>query len=94
MIKVVFTYDVATEKQKQYLEDTAETIKPFWESHGCSSYNVWQTSEGSPEFAKEMIFEDESARGKASGDPQAKEVDALFSKYATNVMRKTYTQKV
>jgi len=94
MIKVVFTYDVDGEKQQQYLADTAETIKPFWESHGCSSYSVWQTSEGSPAFAKEMLFENEESRGQASSDPQAKEVVALFSKYATNVIRKTYIQKV
>jgi len=94
MIKVVFTYDVAAEKQQQYLADTAEIIKPFWESHGCASYSVWQTEDASPAFVKEMLFENEQSRGKASGDPQAKEVVALFSKYATNVIRKTYIQKV
>ena len=94
MIKVVFTYDVVEEKQQQYLADTAEIIKPFWESHGCSSYSVWQTEDASPAFVKEMLFEDEGSRGKASGDPQAKEVVALFSRYAENVVRRTYTQRV
>ncbi|MFC1978426.1 hypothetical protein ACFLVP_00360 [Chloroflexota bacterium] len=94
MIKVIFTYDVATEKQRQYLKDTAEVIKPFWESHGCSSYSVWQSDDGLPAFVKEMVFEDQQSRGRTSGDPQAKEVVALFSKYAENVIRRTYVQRV
>ena len=42
MVKVVFTFDVAPEKQSEYLKATAEKIKPYWESHGCQSYDVWQ----------------------------------------------------
>jgi hypothetical protein len=94
MIKIVFTYDVAPDKQPQYLIDTAEIIKPFWESHGCTSYSVWQTDEGSPAFVKEMVFEDQKSRGKASGAPGAKEVVELFSKYATNVKRRVYQQSI
>ena len=94
MIKVIFTYDVAAEKQQQYLKDTAEVIKPFWESHGCASYNVWQTDDRSHSFVKEMVFVDQQSRGKASGDPHAKEVVALFSQYAANVTRRTYIQRV
>ena len=94
MIKVVFAYDVAEEKQQQYFADTAEIIKPFWEEHGCSSYSVWQIDDGSPVFVKEMLFEDQQSRGKASAEPRAKEVVALFSKYAINVERRVYTQRV
>ncbi|MBT3363421.1 MAG: hypothetical protein HN929_12315 [Chloroflexi bacterium] len=94
MIKIVFTYNVAPDKQAKYLIDTAEIIKPFWESHGCTSYSVWQTDEGSPAFVKEMVFEDQKSREKASDDPSAKEVVGLFSKYATNVKRRMYLQCV
>jgi hypothetical protein len=94
MIKIVFTYDVAAEKQLQYFADTTEVIKPFWETHGCSAYSVWQANDGSPSFVKEMEFDDQQSRGKASDDPQAKEVVAVFSKYAENVTRRTYTQRV
>ena len=62
MIKVVFTYDVAMEKQQQYFADTAEIIKPFWEEHGCSSYSVWQIDDGSPVFVKEMLLTNSSNR--------------------------------
>ena len=98
MVKVIFMYDVPQEKREEYLKVTAEVIKPFWESHGCLSYNVWQTNEGSPDFIKEMLFDSQASREKSTAmqadDPKTKEVVGLFSKYAVNTQRKSCLQKV
>jgi len=92
MEKSVFMFDVLEDKQEEYLKVTKEVIKPYWESHGCVSYTVWKTDEGSPAFLKEMLFE--SPRSTAqSDDPEAKKVVGLFRKYAVNTQRKTYIQK-
>jgi len=96
MMKVIFTYEVPQEKQEEYLKATAEVIKPFWESQGCLSYNVWQVEDGS--FIKEMLFASQETRQKALSLPQsdsmAKEVVGLFSKYAQNTTRRACEQKV
>ena len=97
MVKVVFTYDVPKEKREDYLKSTAEVIKPFWESHGCKSYTVWQADDESG-YVKEMLFESEQARnesiGMQRGDPETREVVGLFGSYALNTQRKTYIQRV
>ena len=96
MVKVIFRYEVAQEKQVDYLKATAEVIKPFWESHGCISYTVWQVEDGS--FIKEMLFADEETRQKALALPQsdakAKEAVGLFTQYALNTTRRACEQKV
>jgi len=96
MIKVIFTYEVLAEKHEEYLKATAEVIKPFWESHGCLSYTVWQADDGS--FIKEMLFADQTTRQKALSLPQsddkAKEAVGLFAKYAMNTTRRACEQKV
>ena len=96
MVKVIFTYTVSTEKWEDYLKATAEVIKPFWESHGCLSYSVWQADDGS--FIKEMLFPDQESRQKALSlpqiDTQAREAVGLFAKYAVNTTRRICEQKV
>ena len=96
IIKVIFTYEVEPEKQADYLKATAEVIKPFWESHDCLSYGVWQVEDGS--FIKEMLFADQETRQKAlvlpQSDAKAKEVVGLFVKYAQNTTRRACEQKV
>jgi len=84
MVKVVFTFEVAPEKQSEYLKATAENIKPFWESHGCQSYQIWQI-EGTATFLKEMHFTDQSARDKAMGlqDAEADSVKQLWNSYVS-----------
>lgn len=96
MIKVIFTYEVLEEKREEYLKATDEVIKPFWESHGCLSYTVWQVEDGF--FIKEMLFADQTTRQKALSLPQsdakAKEAVGLFAKYAVNTTRRACEQKV
>lgn len=98
MVKVVFMFDVPKEKREEYLKVTAEVIKPFWESHGCLSYSVWQTDEGSPDFIKEMFFEDLTSKEKtmtlSQVAPEAKEVVARWRSFTVNMQRKSCVQKV
>ena len=91
---IVFTFDVPEAKQADYLKATTEKIKPFWESHGCEAYDIWQTTDGEPAFIKTMLFSDTDARKKASeGNAEAMPIVQLFSSFATNVSRKTYAKK-
>lgn len=94
MIKVVFTYDVSVEKQKEYLKVTGEKIKPFWESHGCQSYSIWQPTDGPTVFIKEMIYKDQAAMEKSMSLPEAKSIKDLFFSFANNVSRKVCVQKI
>jgi quinol monooxygenase YgiN len=70
MIKAVFTFDVVPEKQSDYLKATADKIKPYWESHGCQSYQVWQV-EGTNTFVKEMYFSDQATKDKTMSSKEA-----------------------
>jgi quinol monooxygenase YgiN len=94
IVKVVFTYDVSVEKQKEYLEATGEKIKPFWESNGCLSYSVWQVSDHPASFVKEMVFEDVAAMEKSISLPEAKPIKELFFRFANNVSRKVCTKTI
>jgi quinol monooxygenase YgiN len=98
MVKRVFTFEVAPEKQSEYFKATAEKIKPFWESHGCQSYDVWQAAEGEPTFIKEMIYPDIAAMQKSMGlyesDAQAKAMVGLFMSFVTNLSQRTHIQKI
>ena len=96
MVKVVFTFDVAPEKQSEYLKATAEKIKPYWESHGCQSYQIWQV-EGTATFIKEMLFSDQAARDKtmSSKDAGADAVRKLWRSFvAGDFVLKTHIPKV
>lgn len=91
---MVFTFDVPEEKQAEYLKATTEKIKPFWESHGCQSYDIWQTSDGEPAFMKIMLFSDLDAVKKSTeGNEEAMPVVQLWSSFATNVSTKIYVKK-
>jgi ribosome maturation factor RimP len=92
---MVFTFDVPEEKQAEYLKATTEKIKPFWESHGCESYDIWQTSNGNPAFMKIMLFKDSEAMMKSLRDygEEAKPVVELYNSFAMNVVNKTYVKK-
>ena len=96
MLKLVFTFEVAPEKQSEYLKATAEKIKPFWESHGCQSYQIWQI-EGTSTFLKEMHFTDLAARDKAMGlqDAEADSVKQLWHSYISGApVVKTHIHQV
>ena len=91
---MIFTFDVPEEKQAEYLKATSEKIKPFWESHGCESYDIWQTSDGEPVFMKIMLFSDlDAMKNSMQGNEDAKPIVELFGSFATNVSRKTYVKK-
>ena len=95
MVIMVYTYEVPAEKRSEYLKVTKEKIKPFWESHGCKSYNVWQEAEGGTSFIKPMVFEDIASMKKtmALREGEGKQIINLFNSFATNVSRKVYIQK-
>ncbi len=92
---MVFTFDVAGEKQAEYIKATKETIKPFWESHGCQSYDIWQVADGGTAFMKIMLFADPDAMKKSTeGNAEAaKPVVQLWSSFATNVSIKSFVKK-
>jgi hypothetical protein len=92
MIKVVYAYDVGREKQGEYLKITGESIKPFWESHGCEAYTVWFSLEGSTRFMKEMVFKDEDGMLNAMKLAEAEPVKKIFFQFASNISRTTYRQ--
>jgi quinol monooxygenase YgiN len=85
VVKVVFTYDVSVDNQKEYLKVTGETIKPFWESHGCQSYSVWQGRDNPTAFVKEMVFEDLTTMEKSMALHEAESVKELFKSFVSNV---------
>jgi hypothetical protein len=93
-VKVVFTYDVSVDNQKEYIKVTGEKIRPFWESHGCQSYSVWQVTSESTAFVKEMVFEDLVAMEKSMALHEAKSIKELFFSFANNVSRKICIQKI
>jgi len=93
-VKVVFTYDVFVDKQLEYLKVTAEKIRPFWESHGCQSYSVWQVTDHPTAFVKEMVFEDLTTMEKSMALHEAESVKELFKSFVTNVSRKVCMQRI
>lgn len=95
MVIIVYTYEVPAEKHGEYLKVTAEKIKPFWESRGCKSYDVWQAAEDGTSFIKTMLFEDMDSMQKtvALSKGEGKPISDLFYSFANDVSRKTYIQK-
>lgn len=92
MIKIVFMYEVIKEKQDEYLKITRDTIKTFWESHGCEAYTVWFSLEGSTRFMKEMVFKDEGTMQSTMKLAEAEPIKKLFFQFASNISRTTYRQ--
>ena len=94
IVKVVFTYGVSVDHQPEYLEVTATKIRPFWESHGCKSYSLWQVAGEPTTFVKEMVFENLTAMEKSMSLQEAKPIKDLFFGFASNVSRKVCVQKI
>ncbi len=94
MIKVIFSYEVSPEKQEEYLKVTYEKIKPFWESHGCQSYSVWQVNDQTSTFIKEMLFKDLEEMKRVMALDEANPVKELFYSFAMNVSRMVCTKKI
>ena len=90
MVKMIFMFEVIDAKQNDYLKITRERIKPFWESHGCEAYTLWQVPEEPARFVKEMLFKDEATMQTVMNLDSAQPVKKLFSQFADNITRKTY----
>ena len=60
LVKTYFYYEIAVEKQPEYLKFVAEELKPFFEAHGARSYDIYQNAkpENSTSFIAEMLFDD------------------------------------
>ena len=93
MITVIFEYDVAVEKQDDYVKATSDTIKPLWESIGCLAYDIWQVKESETGFVKTMLFEDTTARKSAMADKKADAAKKTFYEFAQNISRKVCVKK-
>jgi len=86
MYMAVFTFEVPEENQAAYLKTTAEVIKPFWESHECISYEVFQDYFLGPErFVKIQYYKDketmERSLSLARQDEEGKKVVGEFMKH-------------
>ncbi|MDR3568652.1 MAG: hypothetical protein P4L43_11560 [Syntrophobacteraceae bacterium] len=88
MVMAIFEYDVALEKQAEYIRMTQEEIKPLWESLGCKSYDVWQPTGGGTGFVKSMLFEDMAGMKQIMANQAAEPAKKIFGRFAENVSRK------
>jgi hypothetical protein len=92
-VKGAWTFEVPEEKQAAYLKATAERIKPYWESHGCLSYQVHQDWIDPRRFVKEQYYPDRETMerdGALLFEQEDFEVLAmvdLFNSFAENVNR-------
>ena len=97
MVKVVFSFDVPVEMQADYFKAVKETIKPYWESHGCQSYDVWQ-ADGENAFIKEMFFPDvdsmQTTMNYHNVNAEAMSVVELFKTFGRNITRKIYMKAI
>jgi quinol monooxygenase YgiN len=94
MLKMVYMYEVSEDKQDEYKKATAEKIKPFWESHGCQAYKIWQSQEDPKVFMKEMLFPDRAALQGAMAAPEAEAIKELFFRFAVVKSKTAYTLTV
>jgi hypothetical protein len=100
MFIAIFHFEVEPEDQAEFLQVVKDRIKPYWESHGCWSYNVYQAydAEAGPgrHFVKTQIMEGmpstvEESRAKRT--PESQEVVERFYRYAKNVTFKGYLKR-
>ena len=93
MLELVFTFEVPKEKQEEFLNFTETGTKPYWESHGCPGYNVWQAL-GENSFIKRMEFPDMATFEKVvpagEQDPEGKALIEKWWSFCENVSRKPY----
>jgi len=93
MVKVVFTFEVLKEKQAEFLEFVTSGTKPWWESHGCLAYNVWQ-ADGENAFIKTMDFPDmntlKTVMPTHEKNPECRALIEKFESYTIGISRKPY----
>jgi quinol monooxygenase YgiN len=95
MVEVVFSFEVSKERQEEFLKFVKSGTKPWWESHGCLAYDVWQAA-GENAFMKTMRFPDLATMKKImpanEQDPTCKALIQKFESYVTNISRKPYVK--
>jgi quinol monooxygenase YgiN len=93
MVKVVFTFEVAKENQEEFLDFVKSGTKPWWESHGCLAYDVWQAA-GENAFIKTMDFADQetfqTVMPANERDPECRALIEKFESYTIDISRKPY----
>jgi len=93
MVEIIFTFEVANEKQEEFLNFVKTGTKAYWESHGCAAYNVWQAA-GENTFMKRMEFPDMATVEKVvpvnEQDPECIALIEKFESYTINLSRKPY----
>ena len=93
MVELVFMFEVPKEKQEEFLNFVKTGTKPYWESHGCLGYNVWQAL-GEDSFIKRMEFSDmatfEKVLPAGEQDPEGRAVIEKFGSFVKNLSRKAY----
>ena len=94
MVKVIYEYDVPADKQEAYLKATSEKIKPFWESKGCKSYDIWQVADSETRFVKDMLFQDKAVMKETLDLKEGDSVKEIFMSFAENIARKICVQKI
>ena len=93
MVEVVFFFEVPKETQEEFLNFVKTGTKPYWESHGCLGYNVWQAL-GEESFIKRMEFPDMDTVQKVFSageqDPEGKALIKKFDSLVKNLSRKPF----
>ena len=93
MVEMIFQFEVAKETQEAFFKFVKEGTKPWWESHGCLSYTVWQVA-GENRFMKRMRFSDMATFEKVipvnEQDPEGKALIEKFDTFVTNVSQALY----
>jgi quinol monooxygenase YgiN len=59
MIIAQWTFKIPKNRLEDFLKYSRKKIKPFWESHGCKFYSVYQTT--NKKLFPYQIMEDESS---------------------------------
>jgi quinol monooxygenase YgiN len=93
MVTIIYEYDVPVEKKAEYIQATKEKIKPFWESIGCTAYDIWQVAESETKFIKTMVFEDMPTMKESVNKKEADPFKELWYTFAENVSRKICEKK-
>jgi quinol monooxygenase YgiN len=93
MVELIFTFEVPKERQEEFLNHVKTGTKPYWESHGCLGYNVWQAV-GEDSFMKRMEFPDMATLEKVvpavEQDPVGKALIEKWDSFCENILRKPY----
>jgi hypothetical protein len=91
MVEMNFQFEVAKEKQEEFLKFVNETARPWWLSHGCDAYSLWQVA-GENLFIKRMEFADMATIEKVipanEQNPECKELIKKFDYFTENDSRR------